>query len=190
MTPAPTSNITELLVAWNHGDQLALEQLTPLVYRELYGLARGYLAGERGGHLLQTTALVNEAFVRLIEWQQVVWHDRAHFFGVSATLMRHILVQHARERHAQKRGGQAVKVSLSAAAAVGVKQSPDLVALDDALNTLARLDARQARTVELRYFGGLSLEETAEVLRVSLSTVRRDWRIARAWLHHELSVTR
>ena len=189
MTLAKTSNITGLLVAWKQGDQAALEQLTPLVHRELHRLAHGYLAGERQGHVLQTTALVNEAFVRLIDWEQVEWQDRAHFFGVAATLMRHILVQFARERQALKRGGQAVQVSLSEAAEVGTPNDPDLVKLDDALNTLEKLDSRQARTVELRFFVGLSLEETAEVLRVSLSTVRRDWRMAQAWLHQQLSAT-
>lgn len=184
-----TPNITELLVAWNHGDQDALEQLTPLVYRELHRLAHGYLAGERRGHVLQTTALVHEAFVRLIDWQNVEWQDRAHFFGVSATLMRHILVQFAREQQALKRGGNAVQVSLSEAAGVSTRTSPDLVKLDDALLTLEKLDPRQARTVELRFFGGLSLEEAAAVLRVSVSTVRRDWRMAQAWLHQQLSAS-
>ena len=189
MPPATQSNITELLVAWNRGDQDALAQLTPLVYRELHRLAHGYLAGERRGHVLQTTALINEAFVRLIDWQRVEWQNRAHFFGVSATLMRHILVQFAREQKAAKRGGQAIQVSLSAAVSDTTRQNPDLVALDDALAALEKLDQRQARTVELRFFGGLSLEETAEVLQVSISTVRRDWRIAQAWLHQQLSAT-
>ena len=181
--------ITQLLVAWNQGDQDALDQLTPLVYRELHRLAHGYLAGERRGHVLQTTALVNEAFVRLIDWQQVEWQSRAHFFGVAATLMRHILVQFTREQQAAKRGGQAIRVSLSEAADLSTRHNPDLVALDDALTTLEKLDSRQARTVELRFFGGLSLEEAAEVLQVSLSTVRRDWRMAQAWLHQQLSET-
>lgn len=182
-------NITQLLVAWKHGDQNALEQLTPLVYRELHRLAHGYLAGERRGHILQTTALVNEAFVRLVNWDEVEWQNRAHFFGVSATLMRHILVQFAREQQAQKRGGNAVQVSLSEAAAISTRLNPDLVKLDDALTALEKLDPRQARTVELRFFGGLSLEESAEVLGVSVSTVRRDWRMAQAWLHQQLSAT-
>jgi RNA polymerase sigma-70 factor (ECF subfamily) len=189
MSPSSPPTITQLLVAWNQGDQQALEQLTPLVYRELRRLAHGYLAGERRGHVLQTTALVNEAFVRLIDWQRVEWQDRAHFFGVAATLMRHILVQFAREQQAAKRGGQAIQVSLSEAADVSTRNNPDLVALDDALNTLEKLDPRQARTVELRFFGGLSLEEAAEVLQVSVSTVRRDWRIAQAWLHQQLNAT-
>jgi RNA polymerase sigma-70 factor (ECF subfamily) len=182
-----TPNITQLLVAWNQGDQDALAQLTPLVYRELHRLAHGYLAGERSGHVLQTTALVNEAFVRLIDWQQVEWQNRAHFFGVSATLMRHILVQFAREQQAAKRGGRAMQVSLSEAVSLSTRHNPDLVALDDALTTLEKLDPRQARIVELRFFGGLSLEEAAEVIKVSVSTVRRDWRMAQAWLHQELS---
>lgn len=139
--------------------------------------------------MLQTTALVNEAFVRLIDWRQVEWQDRAHFFGVSATLMRHILVQFAREQQAAKRGGGAIQVSLSEAVSVSLRSNPDLVKLDDALTTLEKLDPRQARTVELRFFGGLSLEEAAEALRVSVSTVRRDWRMAQAWLHQQLSVT-
>jgi RNA polymerase sigma-70 factor (ECF subfamily) len=181
--------ITQLLVAWNQGDQDALAQLTPLVYRELHRLAHGYLAGERRGHILQTSALVNEAFVRLIDWQKVEWQDRAHFVGVAATLMRHILVQFAREQQAEKRGGQTIRVSLSEAAAVSTQHNPDLVALDDALKTLEKLDPRQARTVELRFFGGLSLEESAEVLHVSLSTVRRDWRMSQAWLHQQLSAS-
>jgi RNA polymerase sigma-70 factor (ECF subfamily) len=189
MESSTPPNITQLLIAWNQGDQDALAQLTPLVYRELHRLAHGYLAGERHGHVLQTTALVNEAFVRLIDWRQVEWQNRAHFFGVSATLMRHILVQFAREQQAAKRGGNAIQVSLSEAVTVGARQNPDLVKLDDALNALEKLDARQARTVELRFFGGLSLEEAAEVLRVSVSTVRRDWRMAQAWLHQQLSIT-
>lgn len=187
MALATTSNITGLLAAWKQGDEAALEQLTPLVYRELHRLAHGYLKGERQGHVLQTTALVNEAFVRLLDWEQVEWQDRAHFFGVATKLMRHILVQFAREQRAAKRGGRAMQVSLSEAANVSARHNPDLVKLDDALNELEKLDARQARPVELRFFGGLSLEETAEVLRVSLSTMRRDWRMAKAWLHQQLS---
>lgn len=166
-----------------------MAQLTPLVYRELHRLAHAYLAGERRGHVLQTTALVNEAFVRLIDWRQVEWQNRAHFFGVAATLMRHILVQFARERQALKRGGQDFQVSLSQAASEGTQHNPDLVALDHALTVLEKLDARQARTVELSFFGGLSLEEAAEVLRVSVSTVRRDWRMAQAWLRQQLGAT-
>jgi len=189
MASSATPNITQLLVAWNRGDQDALATLTPLVYKELHRLAHGYLAGERRGHVLQTTALVNEAFVRLIDWRQVEWQNRAHFFGVSATLMRHILVQFAREQRALKRGGRAVQVSLSAAARESTQRTLDLVALDDALTALEKLDRRQARIVELRFFGGLSLEETAEVAQVSVSTVRRGWRMAQAWLQQQLSAT-
>ncbi|MCM3900108.1 MAG: sigma-70 family RNA polymerase sigma factor [Pyrinomonadaceae bacterium] len=189
MRPPTPSNITQLLFAWKQGDQEALAQLTPLVYRELHRLAHSYLAGERAGHMLQTTALVNEAFVRLIDWQQVDWQNRAHFFGVSAKLMRYILVQFAREQQTAKRGGQAVQISLSEAAAISTGDNPDLVALDDALTTLEKLDPRQARTVELRFFGGLNLQEVAEVLRISVSSVRRDWRMAQAWLHQQLSPT-
>ena len=189
MAPSIAPNITQLLVAWNQGDQDALAQLTPLVYRELHRLAHRYMAGERRGHVLQTTALVNEAFIRLIDWRQVEWQSRAHFFGVAATLMRHILVQFAREQQAAKRGGRALHVALSDAAGDSSRQNPDLVALDDALVALERLDRRQARIVELRFFGGLSLEEAAEVVKVSVSTVRRDWRMAQAWLHQQLSAT-
>jgi RNA polymerase sigma factor (TIGR02999 family) len=180
-------NITQLLVAWNRGDQDALAQLIPLVHRELHRLAHHYLAGERQGHLLQTTALVNEAYLRLIDAPQVEWHNRAHFFGISAHLMRQILVQFARDQQRTKRGGKQLRVSLSAAAEISTEKSPDLVALDDALLRLEQLDARQSRIVELRFFGGLSLEETAEVLKVSVSTVRRDWRVAQIWLHQQLT---
>ncbi len=182
-------NITQLLAAWSHGDQDALAQLVPLVERELHRLAHHYLAGERQGHLLQTTALVNEAYLRLIDAQDVAWQNRAHFFGVSAHLMRQILVQFAREQQRAKRGGgQVLQVSLAeAAGASGTRDNPDLVALDEALARLAELDARQSRIVELRFFGGLSLEETATVLDVSVSTVRRAWRIAQIWLHQQLT---
>jgi RNA polymerase sigma factor (TIGR02999 family) len=187
MTVPSTQEITHLLVAWNNGDGAALEQLTPLVHAELHRLAKHYMAGERRGHILQTTALVNEAFLRLIDWQNVEWRNRAHFFGLAAQIMRRILVDFARARRREKRGGDALQVSLSEAADVAQEQSADLVALDDALQTLEKLDPRQARVVELRFFAGLSLEETAEALKVSLSTVRRDWSLAEAWLYRELS---
>jgi len=187
MAVPSTQEITQLLVAWNNGDEAALEQLSPLVQAELHRLAKRYMAGERPGHILQTTALVNEAFIQLIDWQNVEWQNRAHFFGMAAQIMRQILIGFARARHREKRGGDALHVSLSAAANVAKEQCADLVALDDALQTLERLDPRQARVVELRFFAGLSLEETAEVLKVSLSTVRRDWSIAEAWLFRELS---
>ena len=187
MSVPSTQKITQLLVAWKEGDAAALEQLTPLVHTELHRLAKRYMAGERQGHILQTTALVNEAFMRLMDWQNVEWQNRAHFFGLAAQLMRRILVDFARARGREKRGAEALLVSLSEAANVGQEQCADLVALDDALQTLEKLDQRQARVVELRFFAGLSLEETAEALKVSLSTVRRDWSAAEAWLYRELS---
>ncbi|MBS1809122.1 MAG: sigma-70 family RNA polymerase sigma factor [Acidobacteria bacterium] len=187
MEPPLPPNITQLLVAWNQGNQGALTQLIPLVHQELHRLAHHYLAGERQGHLLQTTALVNEAYLRLIDAQQVEWQNRAHFFGISAHLMRQILVQFAREQQRAKRGGKGIQVSLSEVAHISTQKSPDLVALDDALSRLEQLDARQSRIVELRFFGGLSLEEAAEVLKVSVSTVRRDWRVAQIWLHQQLT---
>ncbi len=187
MTKPAVHEVTKLLAAWSAGDEAALEQLTPLVHDELHRLARRYLAGERPGHVLQTTALVNEAYLRLIDWKDVRWQDRAHFFGLAAQMMRRVLVDIARARGRAKRGGNAVLVSLSEAEGGSPEQSADLVALDDALNALAELDPRQSRVVELRFFGGLSLEETAEVLRVSVGTVRRDWSLARAWLYRELT---
>jgi RNA polymerase sigma factor (TIGR02999 family) len=187
MAVPSNQEITQLLIAWNKGDQAALERLTPLVHTELHRLAKRYMAGERQGHILQTTALVNEAFMRLIDWRSVEWQNRAHFFGLAAQVMRRILVDFARARHSEKRCGDEIQVSLSEAANVASEHSPDLVALDDALQTLEKLDRRQARVVELRFFAGLSLEETAEALRVSLSTVRRDWSVAAAWLYRELN---
>jgi RNA polymerase sigma factor (TIGR02999 family) len=182
-----TQEITQLLVAWNNGDAAALEQLTPLVHAELHRLAKRYMVDERRGHILQTTALVNEAFLRLIDWQNVEWQNRAHFFGLAAQIMRRILVDFARARLRQKRGGKALIVSLSKAANVPQEQRAELVALDEALQALAKLDQRQARIVELRFFAGLSLEETAEVLNVSVSTVKRDSSLAEAWLFRELN---
>jgi len=179
--------ITGMLQAWSQGDDSALKSLTPLVYQELRRLAHRYMGRQRHGQTLQTTALVNEAYLRLVDVSQVSWQNRAHFFAVSAQLMRHILVDFARGRQSQKRGGAAQQVSLDQALEVSDKVGADLVTLDDALTLLATLDARQARVVELRFFGGLSLEETAEVLKVSPGTVRRDWRMAKAWLHRELS---
>jgi RNA polymerase sigma factor (TIGR02999 family) len=185
-TPS-THEITQLLAAWNDGDQLALEQLTPLVHMELHRIARRHMARERAGHILQTTALVNEAYMRLIDWKGVRWRNRAHFFGLAAQLMRHILVDFARAQKREKRGGGGMQVSLSEADKVDSGQGADLVALDDALRALEKLDARQARVVELRFFGGLNHEETAEALKVSVGTVKRDWSIAEAWLYQELS---
>lgn len=183
------SDITRILTAWRQGDPDALSSLTPLVYGELYALARNYLSRERPGHILQPSALVNEAFLRLIEWQPEKWQDRAHFFGVSATLMRRILVQSAREAQAAKRGNGALRVSLSEAAQLAATQprDTDVLALDAALGTLEILNPRQARIIELRFFAGLSLEDTALVLETSVSTVRRDFRMAQAWLFQQLS---
>jgi RNA polymerase sigma factor (TIGR02999 family) len=179
--------ITQLLVAWNNGDALALEQLTPLVHAELHRLAKCYMAGERPGHILQTAALVNEAYLRLIDWKSVQWQNRAQFFGLAAKIMRRILVDFARAQYRKKRGGDALQVSLSEAANIGQAQSPDLVALDDALQALEKLDPRQARVVELRFFVGLSHKEIAEALKVSVATVRRDLSLAEAWLYRELT---
>jgi RNA polymerase sigma factor (TIGR02999 family) len=182
--------VTQLLVAWSHGDRAALEVLTPLIHQELHCLAARHMAGERPGHILQATALVNEAYLRLVDWKDVQWQSRAHFFAVAAQIMRRVLVDVARTRGRAKRGYGQVHVSLSEASeAIGVVEtrSLDFVALDDALKSLEGLDERQARVVELRFFGGLSLEETAHVLDVSVGTVRRDWSLARAWLYRELS---
>jgi RNA polymerase sigma factor (TIGR02999 family) len=187
VTVAPsTHDITQLLLAWGDGDQTALEKLAPLVHAELHRLAKRYMAGERLGHLLQTTALVNEAYLRLVDWKAVRWQNRAHFFGVSAGLMRRVLVDFARAQNYAKRGGGALRVSLGEAAAVSPEPSIDLLALDEALGRLSALDARQARVVELRFFGGMELEEIAEALKVSLGTVKRDWGLAKLWLLREL----
>ncbi|HVP48950.1 MAG TPA: sigma-70 family RNA polymerase sigma factor [Bryobacteraceae bacterium] len=179
-------DVSELLRAWSDGDQSALERLTPIVYDELHRLASRYMKRERSGHSLQTTALVNEAYMRLVNYKRTQWQNRAHFFAVSAQLMRRILVEYAR-RHNLKRGGGVQHVSLEEAAVVGGGRAMDLVALDDAMNALARLDARKAQVVEMRFFGGLSVEETAEVLKVSPVTAMRDWSTAKAWLYRELT---
>ncbi|HKR58684.1 MAG TPA: sigma-70 family RNA polymerase sigma factor [Pyrinomonadaceae bacterium] len=189
MTTPSSHEVTQLLMAWSNGDQAALEQLTPLVHRELHRLAKGYMHQERRGHLLQTTALINEAYLRLIDWKDARWQNRAHFYGVAAQLMRRILVDFARARQQDKRGGGACQVSLDEAAAVSVEQTAEFIALDEALDQLATIDPRKSRIVELRFFGGLSEEETAEVLKVSPRTVRREWSLARAWLHRELKKT-
>jgi RNA polymerase sigma factor (TIGR02999 family) len=179
-------DISALLRAWSEGDQGALERLTPIVYDELHRLAGRYMKGERSGHSLQTTALVNEAYTRLVDYKRMQWQDRAHFFAVSAQLMRRILVEHAR-RHNLKRGGGLQHISLEEAAEVGSDKDADLVALDDAMNELGRIDPRKVQVVEMRFFGGLSVEETAEVLKVSTITVKRDWRAAKLWLYRELA---
>jgi RNA polymerase sigma factor (TIGR02999 family) len=186
MTVPSSHEVTLMLQAWGEGDQAALDKLTPLVEAELRRLAHHYLTQERPGHTLQTTALINEAWLRLIDWKQVSWQNRAHFFGVSARLMRYILVGFARARRQQKRGGGAPEVSLEEAVAVSADRSGDLVALDDAMQTLAKYDARKCQIVELRFFGGLSVEETAEVLNLSPITIIREWNKAKAWLYQEL----
>jgi RNA polymerase sigma factor (TIGR02999 family) len=178
--------VTRLLHAWTAGDRLALDQLIPVVHRELRRLARRHMRGERVDHTLQTTALINEAYMRLVDISRVQWRDRAHFFAMAARLMRRILVDHARARGYQKRGGGAPKVSFDEALQAVQQRSHDLVALDDALLALEAVDARKSQVIELRFFGGLSVEETATALDVSADTVLRDWRLARAWLRREL----
>ena len=181
-----TGDATRLLRAWRDGDQSALGKLTPVVYQDLRRLARRCLVGERAGHSLQATALVNEAYMRLVDYRRMKWQDRAHFLAVSAQLMRRILVEHAR-RHNLRRGGGIGHVSLERAPEVGSGRPRDVIALDDALNELARMDPRKAQVVELRYFGGLSVKETAEALGISAQTVMRDWSSAKAWLYRELT---
>jgi RNA polymerase sigma-70 factor, ECF subfamily len=183
---ATRGDITALLEAWREGDQTALEKLTPIVYKELHRLAGRYMRGERPGHSLQTTDLVNEAYMRLVDYKRMHWQNRAHFFAVSAQLIRRILVDHARRRNL-KRGAGIRHVSLDEVAVAGGGRSADLVALDDAMKALAQVDPRKERVVEMRFFGGLSVEETADVLKVSTVTVMRDWSTAKAWLYRELS---
>jgi len=187
MTEVPKHEITELLQAWRQGDEHALEKLTPQVYRELHRAARGCMARERGGHTLQTTALINELYLRLFDLKLIDWQNRAHFFALCARQMRRILTDQARARQSHKRGGGAQPVSLDVAPAVAPEASVDLVAVDDALNRLAKEDERKSQVVEMRFFGGLSVEETAEVLKVSAETVMRDWKLAKAWLLRDLS---
>ncbi len=179
------NDINGLLRAWSDGDPGALDRLTSIVYEELRRLAHYYMQRERPGHTLQTTALVNEAYLRLVDYKRMKWQDRAHFIAVAAQVMRRILVDHARS-HNIKRGAGVPHVALDEAAALGSDRTGDLVALDDAMNALARLDPRKVQIVEMRFFGGLSVEETAEVLKVSPATVRRDWSIAKVWLYREL----
>jgi len=185
--PSPRE-ITALLQAWRQGDSFALEQLVPLVEAELHRLAHRYLAQERPGHTLQTTALVNEAYLRLMDWKNVQWEDRAHFIGVAARLMRYVLVGYARRQPHRQAAAQ--QVSLDQALEVSPKRTADLVAVDDALNALAAFDPRKSQIVELRFFGGLSVEETAEVLKIAPITVMREWNKAKAWLYDELSPKR
>ena len=181
-----SKQVTELLVRWRGGDREALDSLLPLVYDELRRIARHYLQGERPGHTLQSTALVNEAYVRMVAQDFPRWQNRAHFFAVAAQLMRQILVDHARSHRASKRGGNVYKVALDEAAEQALTADLDIVALDDALKNLAEMDAQQSKVVELKFFAGLSIEDTAEVLGISPSTVKRDWITARAWLYREL----
>jgi RNA polymerase sigma factor (TIGR02999 family) len=180
------AGVSNLLRAWSAGDSGALDRLTPVVYDELHRLARHYMRGERPGHSLQATALVHEAYTRLVDYKHMQWQDRAHFFAVSAQVMRRILVEHAR-RHNIKRGKGIRHVALDETAIIRGGADPDLVALDDAMNALAAIDPRKVQVVEMRFFGGLSVEETAEVLKVSTVTVKRDWKAARIWLYRELS---
>lgn len=187
MADPPEHDVTELLAAWGGGDEAALERLVPLVHAELYRLARGYLGRERAGHTLQTSALVNEAYVRLIKWKDARFENRAHFFGVSAQLMRRILVDFARSRPRAGEGAPAQHLALDEALVVSCERDADLIALDEALEELSKLDPRKAQIVELRFFGGLSVEETAAYLNVSGVTVMREWARAKAWLYRELN---
>jgi RNA polymerase sigma-70 factor, ECF subfamily len=187
MTVPTTNEVTELLQKWSAGDAHALEELTPVIYAELHRIAKRYMHRERDGHTLQTTALVNEAYMRLIDWKTARWENRAHFFGVSAQLMRRILVDFARKRP-KISGEEGVRhVSLEEAFTISTEKDADLVALDEALNELAKFDERKAKIVELKFFGGLSVEETAEVIKVAPITVLREWQKAKAWLYRELS---
>ena len=181
-----SAEVTKLLLAWSEGDKRALEELLPVVYQELHAMARHYMATERPDHTLQASALVNEAYLKLVDVRQMQWQNRAHFFGVSAELMRRILVDFGRRRHYLKRGGGVRPVTLNEDLMMTGARTTNLVALDDALKTLAVVDPRRVRVVELRFFAGLTVEETAEVLKVSPDTVARDWRLAKVWLHREL----
>ena len=190
MALPPPDEITQLLHAWTEGAPEALEKLIPVVYDELHRLAQRYMAHERPGHTLQASAVVNEAYIRLADVKRMSWQNRAQFFGVSAQLMRRILVDFARRRRSSKRGGEAEAVSLDEALVVSKERRADLVALDEALNALAAIDPRRSRVVELRFFGGLTVEETAAVLKVSPETVMHDWKLAKAWLTREMSGTK
>ena len=187
MQAQPAQDVTAILRAWTGGDERALDRLLPVLYEELRRTARAYMRRERSGHTLQTTALVNEVFLRLVDIHQVQWHDRVHFLTMAAQLMRRILVDHARRRGYRKRGGGERPVPLDESAMISPGWSPHFVAVDDALNGLAKLDARKAKVVEMRFFGGLSVEETAAALNVSSQTVLRDWSLAKAWLRREMT---
>ncbi|MDQ3257926.1 MAG: ECF-type sigma factor [Acidobacteriota bacterium] len=190
MTKPPPEEITGLLIAWGDGDKTALDRVIPLVYQELRRLARRQMRRERPGDTLQTTALVNEAYLRLLDYERIRPRDRAHFLAIAAQAMRRILIERARRRRAGKRGSNPQQVSLEDVSDVAGERAADLVALDDALHALAAIDPRKSQLVELRYFGGLTIEETAEVLGVSTPTVERDWRTAKIWLHREISTTK
>jgi RNA polymerase sigma factor (TIGR02999 family) len=186
MNPS-SSNVTQMLQKWGNGDREAFDKLLPIVYEELRRQAARYLRRERPGHTLQTTALIHEAYLRLIDQRSVRWQNRAHFFAISAQLMRRILVDHARSRQAAKRGGSNIKLPLEEEMIASAGREVDMVALDEALERLAAMDPQQSRVVELRFFSGLSVDETAEVLGVSTRTVKRDWNVAKAWLRREIS---
>ena len=185
-SPSEITEITELLIGWSNGNQAALERLMPMVEKDLHRLAHRYMRQENDGHTLQTTALINETFLRLVDQNRVQWQNRAHFYGIAAQIMRRVLLNYARDRKRDKRGGAAYKVSLSAVNLMTEEDSVELLALDEALERLAVIDERKSRVVELRYFGGLSVQETAEVLKVSPVTVARDWDMAKAWLAREI----
>lgn len=187
LDPVSTERVTQLLKAWRGGEQRALEKLGPLVQRELHRLAHRYMARENPDHTLQTTALVNEVYLRLVNVHEVSWQDRAHFFAIAARMMRRILTDFARSRNYPRRGGKAVKVSLDEALMVSTQQDRDIIALDDALSKMTTLYARQSQVVEMRFYGGLTVEETADVLKVSPETVKRDWKFARVWLLRAMS---
>jgi len=186
MTDASSSEITGLLIDWGNGNRAALDKLLPLVEKELRRLAHNYMRGENADHMLQTTALVNEAYLRLIDQKKTHWQNRAHFFAIAATVMRRVLLNYARDRKRKKRGGNAVQVSLSEVGVMSMEKHEDLIALDEALNRLGAIDARKVRVVEMRFFGGLEMEEIAEVLKISSVTAMRDWKFARAWLQREM----
>ena len=186
ISSSPSHEVTRLLVAWSNGDKAALDQLMPLVHTELRRLAHHYMSRERAGHTLQTTALVNEAYLRLVDQGNIRWENRAHFFGIAARLMREILVDHARSRLAAKRGGAQIRLSLSKVDRIASRFDVNLIALDEALRRLEAIDPQKGRIVELRYFSGLGIEETAEVIGISPATVKRDWSMARAWLRSEI----
>lgn len=187
MVSSTAENLTELLHDWHRGNRDALDRLTPVIYDEIRRIAHRYMDRERDDHTLQTTALINEAYLRLLGQPQVEWNNRAHFFAVVAQVMRHVLIDHARSRLFQKRGGDAQRMSIDEATLMTSERASELIALDEALTSLASLDARKARVVELRYFGGFSLEETAVILDLSVMTVRRDWQAAKAWLYRQVT---